>query len=53
MSSRGHVIKCCNHLLAVNMTSVACRGLWCMWLKKLMTKDIGLGKVLWGSSYFV
>ena len=32
-------VEYCNHLVAVGMTSVACRGLWCAcgW------KDIGMG----------
>ena len=27
-------VKYCNHLLAVDMAGVACRGLWCALLEK-------------------
>ena len=48
VSFRGHVVKCCNHLLAVNMAGVACRGLWCAWLERCQIR-----KVLWCYSYLV
>ena len=35
-------VKYCNHLLAVDMAGVACRGLWCACCWK-MSKDIGMG----------
>ena len=35
-------VKYCNHLLAVDLAGVACRGL-CMRVIRKMTKDIGMG----------
>ena len=33
-------VKYCNHLLAVDIAGVACRGLWCVCVVGKMSKDI-------------
>ena len=36
-------VKYCNHLLAVDMAGVACRGLWCACCWKNVRRHIAIG----------
>ena len=46
-------MKCCNHLLAVNIAGVACRGLWCMCGKILKDKGTGISKSIVASFLYL